>query len=82
MLKEFSNIGVILQTLIENDNKLIYWELDSKYSKEERKLFIFDLKSKKTKELKLSDEVFEEFYYSHEIRNVNKKLIEKFSESM
>ena len=80
MLKEFSNIGVILQTLIENDNKLIYWELDSKYSKEERKLFIFDLKSKKTKELKLSDEVFEEFYYSHEIRNVNKKLIEQFSE--
>jgi hypothetical protein len=81
ILKDFPNMGIILQTLIENDNKLIYWSLDSKYSKTEKKLYIFDLKRKKEEEMKISSNLAEKFYYSHEVRNINKELIEKFYKS-
>lgn len=87
ILKEFAQTAVFLETLIDNDQKVIYstlspYENINEYGNKGRKIYILDLKNLKIKELKLSDEVFEEFYYSHEIRNVNKKLIEKFSESM
>ena len=85
ILKEFAQTAVFLETLIDNDQKVIYstlspYENINEYGNKGRKIYILDLKNLKIKELKLSDEVFEEFYYSHEIRNVNKKLIEQFSE--
>ena len=81
-IKYFDNI-VFLKTLIGNDRKLIYLTINSFKSIEESKndgeqVFVLDLKNMKTTEIKLSNDLFKEFYYSHEIRNTNEELIEKF----
>ena len=83
-MKSVNNI-VSLKTLTEDDKKLIYLTFNSFISIDEsenigKQVFVLDLKNMKTTEIKLSDDLFKEFYYSHEIRNVNKKLIEQFSE--
>ena len=82
-IKEFPDTAEFLITLIENDRKLIYSTLNpyeniNEYGNKGRKIFVMDLKTTEIKELKLNNKLFEEFYYSHEIRNINKKLIDKF----
>lgn len=86
IIKEFSDIAVFLMTLIENDEKLIYSTLNlyddtKEYGNKGRKIFVLDLKSLKEKEFILRNDLFEEFYYSHEVRNTNNELIEKFYKS-
>lgn len=86
MIKEFPNTAVFLETLIENDQKLIYSTLNpyeniNEYGNKGRTINILDLKNLKIKELKLNDNLFEDFYYSHEVRNTNRELIEKFYKS-
>ena len=86
LIKEFSNTAVFLKTLVENDRKVIYSTLNtyeniSDYGNKGRKIFILDLKNLKEKEFRLRDDLFEDFYYSHEVRNTDKELIDKFYKS-
>jgi hypothetical protein len=81
-IKSFNN-NVFLKTLIENDSKLIYLTFNSFISINQddnigKQAFVLDLKNMRTSEIIMDSDLFKKIYYSNEINNTNKELIDKF----